>query len=326
MSKISVIVPVYNVKNYLKRCIDSILTQTYEDFDLIIVDDGSTDGCGSICDDYVKMDSRIRVVHQENQGQAEARNIGIEMALKTSDSEWITFIDSDDWVHKDYLKVLYESAVNNNVELSICNCLRTSSFDIDTQIINVQETIFDSEDFWCYRQYGSPCTKLYKKKHLEKIRFPKGIIYEDVFFTYRLIFMQDKVVYTDTPLYYYYMRLDSTTHTEWSPRDLSQLAGLKEQLEFFDKNGFKSAYNVTLKNYLLKIEMQLCKAKDQKKIYYKEYTQLVCLLKTSLIRYYKYFPMKENVNLYRNAFPVIVKIYKKCLYGKEILLKSFMRH
>ena len=104
MPKISVIVPVYKVSEYLRRCVDSILAQTYTSFDLILIDDGSPDDCGDICDDYKKTDTRVQVIHQVNQGLAEARNVGIEWALKNSDSEWITFIDSDDWIHKDYLK------------------------------------------------------------------------------------------------------------------------------------------------------------------------------------------------------------------------------
>ena len=106
MPKISVIVPVYKVEKYLRRCIDSILNQTFNDFDLILVDDGSPDSCGDICEKYEKTDNRITVIHRENGGLSAARNSGIKWALKNSDSEWITFVDSDDWLHPDYLKIL----------------------------------------------------------------------------------------------------------------------------------------------------------------------------------------------------------------------------
>ena len=102
--KVSAIVPVYNVEKYIYRCVDSILNQTFSDFELILVDDGSPDNCPQICDEYAKKDSRIKVIHKENGGLSSARNAGLDIAS----GEWISFIDSDDWIHKDYLLYLPE--------------------------------------------------------------------------------------------------------------------------------------------------------------------------------------------------------------------------
>ena len=121
MSEISVIVPVYNVEDYLERCIDSILAQTFQNFDLILIDDGSPDRCGEICDNYAKMDNRVVVIHQENGGLAHARNRGIEWTLSNSDTKWICFIDSDDWINKTYLEGLYEAAKNCGCMISVCD-------------------------------------------------------------------------------------------------------------------------------------------------------------------------------------------------------------
>ena len=195
MSKISVIIPIYQVEAYIDRCINSVLEQSCTSFDLILIDDGSPDNCGKICDKYAKKDSRIVVIHQSNQGLSMARNAGIEWALKNSDSEWITFIDSDDWIHKDYLKVLYETVLNYDVDLSICNCIKTSDFDVEYKEPQQKVTIFTPEDFWCFRQYGGAWAKLYKKEHFRNMRYPKGVLYEDIFVTYRLLFMQTKVAY-----------------------------------------------------------------------------------------------------------------------------------
>ena len=107
MGRISVIVPVYKVENYLHRCVDSILGQSFADFELILVDDGSPDNCGSICDAYAVKDSRIRVIHQENGGLSAARNAGIDWVFAHSDSQWLTFIDSDDWIHGSFLQILH---------------------------------------------------------------------------------------------------------------------------------------------------------------------------------------------------------------------------
>ena len=107
MAKISVIVPVYKVEETIGKCIESILNQTYPDFELILIDDGSPDRSGVICDEYSKKDGRIKVIHKKNAGVSSARNAGIEWVLENSDSEWISFVDSDDWVHSDYLSKLY---------------------------------------------------------------------------------------------------------------------------------------------------------------------------------------------------------------------------
>lgn len=319
MPEISVVVPVYKVREYLKRCVDSILTQTYTSFDLILIDDGSPDDCGEICDQYQKTDNRVHVIHQENQGLAEARNIGIEWALKNSDSKWITFIDSDDWLHKDYLKLLYETAIAYSVDLTICNCIKTSEFSIEEQSASKDVKIFSPEDFWYFRQYGGAWAKLYKKSHFENIRYPKGLLYEDIFVTYRLIFMQSKVAYIESPLYFYFLRDDSITKSQWNPRVLVQFDGMKQQLDFFKKSNYKRAYEVTVKNYLLHIKNNIESCETVKNIYPIEYKKLKRMYKSNLIRFHKLLPIKNNINLYRYGFPGIVKLYKKFAYLKEFV-------
>lgn len=317
MPEISVVVPVYNVEKYLKRCIDSLLTQSFDSFDLILVDDGSQDNCGKICDEYKNADNRITVIHQENRGLSEARNTGIEWALKNSDAEWITFIDSDDWVHPDYLKMLYETAAEYNVNMSICNCLKTPDFSVDIEYSESSVKVFSAEDFWCFRQYGTSCAKLYKKSDFNNIRYPKGLLYEDVFVTYRLIFKQSKVAYIENPLYFYYTRPESITHSQWNPKVLSRLKGAEQQLKFFKNNGYMRAYDVTVSLYIPTIFSQLKECQKQKNKYFSEYLKLSALLKFNLIKYHKYFPIKDRTNIYRQAFPLLTKIYKKYIYIKE---------
>ena len=120
MPTISVIVPVYKVEKYIHRCVDSILEQTYADFELILVDDGSPDNCGAICDEYATQDSRVVVIHQENGGLSAARNAGIDWAFTNSDSQWISFVDSDDWVHPEYLERLLDVAVSRSADMTFC--------------------------------------------------------------------------------------------------------------------------------------------------------------------------------------------------------------
>lgn len=317
MPLISVVVPVYKVKDYLGRCLDSILSQSFTSFDLIIIDDGSPDECGKICDKYAAKDNRVIVIHQENQGQAEARNVGIEWALKNSDSEWITFIDSDDWIHEDYLKLLYENANEYNVNLSICNCIKTSEYNVEYFKPDKDVRLFDPEDFWCFRQYGGPWAKLYKKECFRDIRFPKGIIYEDVFIIYRLIFMQTKLIYLEAPLYFYTIRENSTVTSKWTPRVLKQIEGMKEQIKFYKKNQYYNALAVSKRNMLYDIKKQYEDVTLLKKKYYKEFLKLKIWYKYYLMKYHQCVPIKNNTNLYRTGLPLVTWLYKKFTYVLE---------
>ena len=126
MSVISIIVPVYKVEKYLSRCIDSILSQTFKDFELILVNDGSPDNSGDICNKYAEKDKRVIVLNQANGGLSSARNAGLNWLYDNSDSQWITFVDSDDWIHPNYLEFLYNGAVNRRGKISICEFVRTN--------------------------------------------------------------------------------------------------------------------------------------------------------------------------------------------------------
>ena len=153
MPTISIIVPVYKVENYIHRCVDSILGQTYADFELILVDDGSPDNCGAICDDYAAKDSRVVVIHQENGGLSAARNAGIDWVLANSNSQWLTFIDSDDWVNKTYLESLLEVADEEDSLISVCNFLTASKENGADQVGSTGSRKIKVPDF--YNEYFS---------------------------------------------------------------------------------------------------------------------------------------------------------------------------
>ena len=134
MAVISVIVPVYKVEPFLRRCVDSILGQSFRDFDLILVDDGSPDSCPCICDEYEDQDPRVHVIHQKNGGLSAARNTGIQWALRNSDSQWLTFVDSDDWIHRDFLQLLLNAAVTQHVDLALCGFTRIAEYAPDPEL------------------------------------------------------------------------------------------------------------------------------------------------------------------------------------------------
>ena len=126
MPELSVIVPVYNVAPYLKGCVDSILSQTFSNFEVILVDDGLPDRCGAMCDEYAAKDPRVFVIHQPNGGLSAARNAGLDHSFAASDRQWVTFIDSDDWVYQGYLERLYTAATENKGAIAVCEFIKTN--------------------------------------------------------------------------------------------------------------------------------------------------------------------------------------------------------
>lgn len=254
---ISVVVPVYKVEEYLSRCVDSILRQTFTDFELILVDDGSPDNCGKMCDEYAKSDNRVTVIHRKNGGLSAARNSGIEWAFNNSDSEWITFIDSDDWVHADYLKILLDYAQKFNTEVSICDFLRTSDYiadDVLKEKLKVHK--YSSEDFFVNRNLNAVVAwgKLYKKYFFKDIRYPEGRLHEDEFTTYKILFQCKDICFVDEVLYYYFINPESITSGNsseiWKPGKMAFNDAVEERLIYFKEKNMDKLYLWQLEHYM----------------------------------------------------------------------------
>ena len=238
---ISVIVPVYKVEAYLQECVDSILAQSYNDFELILVDDGSPDRCGEICDGYAAQDSRVRVIHQKNQGLSGARNSGMDVAL----GEYITFIDSDDMVSPQYLALLLQAAESSGADFSVC---RTRIF-ADGQdpkrksYANPTTQAFPGKDA-CILLYDgraempvNACGKLFRATVISALRFPVGRLHEDQAFTPLVCYRARKVATIDAELYYYRERNDSITQERFSLKRYDDLWAIDRCIDFFrDKN------------------------------------------------------------------------------------------
>lgn len=212
--KISVIVPVYNCEAFLPACIDSILRQTHEDLEIILVDDGAKDGSGAICDDYAAKDSRIRVIHQANQGVSTARNNGVAAAK----GDMVTFVDSDDTIEPDMYEVLVKLALDHKADIAHCG-YRKIHFDgsyrdiLGTGVLLVQNSMEASECILKGQYFtGSPWTKLYRKELFEDIRFdPKLKINEDILMNVQIFQKAERLVFYDVPKYCYYEREQSAT-------------------------------------------------------------------------------------------------------------------
>ena len=206
---LSVIVPIYNVEQYLINCIDSIIAQNFENFEVILVDDGSPDNCGKICDEYAKKDKRIKVVHKENGGLSDARNAGLKIAR----GKYISFIDSDDTIEEGMYENLYSLCENENADIAVCGFQNFNSVDIET-IHQYNFAIYDNAQANCAMLYEekfwvSAWNKIYKKELFEGLLYPKGKIYEDLYLTPRLIHNAKKVVVSDKVFYNYRTRENS---------------------------------------------------------------------------------------------------------------------
>lgn len=259
MAKISVIVPVYKVEANLKQCIDSILSQTFIDFELILVNDGSPDACPIICDQYAERDMRVHVLHQNNKGLSAARNSGIDWAFKFGTSNWLTFIDSDDWVHKDYLIALYKNAVSTESDCVVIGYIEsTSRFNILSDTAEACNAFKVSPDdffgrIYNFENFKLPVNiawgKLYRKELFSNIRFPVGKINEDRFMMHKILFSCNSISIIPQPMYYYFLSSDSITRSRWSPRELDDIEAIRNQLVFFRLHGAKHALKSTIKDY-----------------------------------------------------------------------------
>lgn len=220
---ISVIIPVYNTAKYLHKCVDSVLSQTYTNLEIILVNDGSTDNSGKICDEYAQKDKRIKVIHKRNGGLSSARNAGIKMAT----GQFLSFIDSDDWVDKKFIEILYNLICKYKTEISCVGYYEVdnkgehikqilSGNEDETVVINIKalEMGFSSLCFFA-------CNKLFDKRLFRQINFPEGQLYEDITAISSIFLKTKDIAITNVPLYYYNkMNTASITKAKFSIKKL----------------------------------------------------------------------------------------------------------
>lgn len=239
---ISVIVPIYNVERYLDRCIKSILNQTYHNIEVVLVNDGSIDGSGSVCERYQKVDYRVKVIHQENAGPSTARN----KALREATGKFITFVDADDYVANDYIMYLYELLISKDADIACCN---TQNFEgnviVESKKKKRSEYVMKSEDALCEMLYekkfsNSVWGKLYKREMICGIIFPEGKIFEDMYTTYKIVLNSKKVVYGNLKKYYY-MKHENSIMSTTKFHARMQVIDAENELIRYLKNGYPSA-------------------------------------------------------------------------------------
>jgi len=252
---VSVIVPVYNVEEYLSRCIDSIINQTYKNLEIILVDDGSPDGCPKICDEYAKKDKRIKVIHKENGGLSSARNAGLDL----SNGKFLCFIDSDDFIDKNMIKVLLDNLKKTSSDMSVCSYKKVS--DSKMLKIDLKKEIIDSYDkkqcfYNLYNELSETTelawNKLYKRELWKNLKYPNGKIHEDAFVIHHLINKCQKVVYTNLELCYYFNRENSIMKT-FNVKRLDAIDALDDRRLFFKSINDSNLYFKSCIYYLKSI-------------------------------------------------------------------------
>lgn len=261
---ISIIVPVYQVKAYVGECVESLLAQTYANLEILLVDDGSTDGSGEACAAYAFRDNRVRVIHQENQGLSAARNTGLDQAK----GEYVAFVDSDDAVMPDYIETLYELLCRYQADIAACGFVRGEMEKIRETAgsdDSIRELCMNSEQMlrqWHgkYKKWETVAwNKLYRKKILDgmpgtAIRFPIGRRHEDVLTSHLIVANASRIVLTTRTLYLYRFRRDSiTTQAMTAEQRKQNLCAQRERLAFFKEKRYWRAYLNLLAGYVMHV-------------------------------------------------------------------------
>ena len=239
---VSVIIPVYKVEPYLRECVDSVLSQTYTNIEIILVDDGSSDGCPAICDEYAAKDSRVRVIHKENGGLSDARNAG----MKIASAEWWTFVDSDDVIHPQMIEMLMKLLLADDLKIS------AGGFTYFSEVAELRFSEYHTgkvqklrlKDYICTDLWMTAWGKIYNRSLFSDIEYPKGRLHEDEFVTYKLIYKANEIAVLPIPLYMYRQRGNSIM-SNYSEKHLSDaFDALSERMAFFKDDG--ELYNTAI--------------------------------------------------------------------------------
>lgn len=275
-NKVSVIVPVYNVEEYLDQCVESIVNQTYTNLEIVLVDDGSPDNCPQICDRWAEQDSRIKVIHKKNGGLSDARNYGIEHAT----GDYLIFIDSDDYINDNCIEILLNALLENGCSMSAARFVLVYENVFSDEQFSNNIFVVDNKAYWnmYYRNLFKSdntisgalingCHKLMKKELFTDIRFPVGRINEDTFTTYKIVSLCERIALVDKPLYNYIYRESSLSHNEDDKaqmKSLDLIEAMKERLDYFissniDNDLIKYAYIDLLDSMIERYYVAKCK-------------------------------------------------------------------
>lgn len=262
---ISIIIPIYNSEAYIARCLDSILAQTYPAFEVLCIDDGSTDESGKLCDAYREKDDRIRVYHMENRGVSHARNYGLSLMA----GNWFCFVDSDDWVEPNYLERMYRLAIEKQCHVVACGIGEAYEFVVGKTQSDEQVYLFDSskkciQNFICdgNSMHGYVWNKLYNRQRFGDVRFDEQLkVNEDCMYSYEIMSGCDRACLTTTELYHWYIRPDSACHKRAEKADFSAANVFLQLYDKLQGEGMEEARIVLRRNYIISVVQVLLYAR-----------------------------------------------------------------
>ena len=303
---VSVVIPVYKVAKYLSYCLESIAKQSFANYEVVLVDDGSPDECGKICDDYARIHDNAKVIHQKNQGLSAARNNG----AKASSGKYITFVDSDDVVSYDYLDTLYSLISRNNADVSIGLLVPfwgekgAESKDKHSHQIELFDTEHALEEMLYGQKYGvQGPDKLYKRELVIDDPFPVGKLHEDQAAMYKIIAKCKSVAYINKPIYFYRQRMTSIVHTRVTKKHLYGLEAVKEQLNFINNN-----YPPIVNAAKVRVAIVICKWLPGISNGTKEDKEMFEYLRNELMPYYESIMNNSRVTKALKARLVAIKL------------------
>ncbi|WP_180272735.1 glycosyltransferase family 2 protein [Konateibacter massiliensis] len=327
---ISVVVPVYNVENYIRRCVDSILRQSYSNLEIILVDDESPDNCPNICDEYAKSDARLKVIHQKNAGLSGARNAGIEIAK----GEFIAFVDSDDFLAEDFIETLYKAVADTDSDIAICKyeyvkdgCMTQSHKPGERQVYSNIQTIENM-----YSPDGAffvvAWNKLYRRDLFTSIRYPKGRIHEDEATTHKLYYEAKQTVFVDRFLYGYFVDGESITRKKFNRNRLDWAWSVEQRLDFLEEKGLHNILPTAIRAYADGVIDLYFQCRELLPDSAQEQSELKRKVREAEKRIKKYgsLPVKTRIGYF--LFQVTPSLYKRLLktYSAPVLKEKMMEH
>lgn len=243
MPEISVIVPVYKVEKYIRKCVDSILAQTFSDFELLLVDDGSPDNCGVICDEYAQKDGRVKVIHKKNGGLSDARNAALDIMR----GKYVYFVDSDDWISSDALECAYSSLKRTGAKVATGNMVSVHERGMEKQLYSptLEEKLLKGDEILMTLLRPNAVNRLYQAELFEKIRYPVGRLYEDVFVYHKILEQIDSMVLTGKNSYYYLVRDGSIMNMKYNIKFTDIIDAVYERAKWLDSIGQKKLADET---------------------------------------------------------------------------------
>ena len=325
MPMLSIVIPVYQVRTYLKRCLESVLSQTFKNYEVILVDDGSTDGSADLCDEYAQKYPVMKVIHKENGGLSSARNVGIDAAS----GEYIMFVDSDDVIHRQLAEIEMNAIKVQNADAAVC-CFRRFSSDEEIAGLSDLETDqctlitgMEAESMLLENDtqthFTSSCGKIYRKELFEGLRFPEGRLFEDEFLIFKLYYRCKKIAVIQQEMYFYFINNAGITRTLTLNKRFDEYDAQSARIEFFRDNNLPDLYHQALLRFLKTAQWDLIKCQkksescDEKKaaILQDQYTFAArSAIKARLINF------KTNYDYYVLAFPKQIFVLR---------LRRFMR-